>query len=58
MAMDLDTAIEIVFDLARQNIIDEAEAQQDPEVLLPARQKQIEACNTFEDFVVNQLGDD
>lgn len=49
--MDLADAIQIVLDLARQNIIDikyDADAH--------AAQKY--ACDILEDFAVNQLGDD
>jgi len=49
--MDLARAIEIVLELARENIID---IQDDAD----EHAAQHNACNLLEDFVVNQLGDD
>jgi hypothetical protein len=48
--MKLIEAIEIVLQLARQNLAPEDVAEQ--------RERQIDACNTLEDFAVNQLGEE
>jgi hypothetical protein len=45
MFVEINEAIEIVLALARESIDGDNE-------------KQIEACNTVEDFAVNNLGDD
>lgn len=63
--MDICDSIEIVLRLARTNIAKD----QLQEMLLPAlirkdaleiaqQDREIEACNTLEDFAVNHLGDD
>ena len=44
--MNIDEATVIVIELARQNQLDEKEAQEDPEVLAPIREQQEEAINT------------
>ena len=49
--MKLEDAIEIVLELARQNIIDDPEMQEESE-------KQIEATNVVEDFFVNNVFED
>jgi hypothetical protein len=49
--MDLVEAIEIALKLARQAMVAESV---DPE----AHAHQKDACDTLEDFAVNQLGDD
>ena len=49
--MDIADAIQIVLSLARDNVIDDDELQAE-------RDRQLEALDTVEDFVVNQLGDD
>lgn len=48
--MDIAEAIQIVLDLAKQNVIDVREMPED-------HAKQQEAINTVEDFAVNHLGD-
>lgn len=53
--MKLEDAIEVVLSLARDNILDEKEANQDSEILIPERIRQIEACNVVEDFFVNKV---
>ena len=55
--VDLNGALQIVLDLARGNIIDPKDVCGD-EDLERERARQIEACNTVEDMVVNQFGDD
>ena len=49
--MDFTEAMLIVLSLARDNIID---SREDPE----ESEKQKQACNVVEDFIVNQLGDE
>jgi len=49
--VDIADAIQIVLSLARDNVIDDDELQAE-------RDRQLEALDTVEDFVVNQLGDD
>jgi hypothetical protein len=49
--MDMAEALQIVLDLARQNICDEKEIPQE-------YIRQIEACNMVEDLAVNEYGDD
>lgn len=49
--MDIADAIQIVLDLAKQNIVDVREMPEE-------HAKQQEAINTVEDFAVNHLGDD
>lgn len=46
--MKLEQAIEIVLELARQNIIDDPDMQEESE-------KQTEATNVVEDFFVNNV---
>ena len=49
-------AIELVLELARDSILPLRDA--DTPELLRERARQIEACDTLEDFAVNHLGDD
>jgi len=49
--MNLADAMQIVLSLARDNVIDDDDLQAE-------RDRQLEAVDTVEDFVVNQLGDD
>jgi hypothetical protein len=49
--MKLEQAIEIVLELARQNIIDDPDMREESE-------KQTEATNVVEDFFVNNVFDD
>lgn len=53
--MDIKKALQIVLDLARQNIIDFDHEDDD---LNAERAKQTEACNVVEDMAVNQFGMD
>lgn len=55
--IELIDAIELVLALARQNILDARECDNNDE-MLAERERQIEACNTLENFAVNRLGDD
>jgi hypothetical protein len=48
--MKLEEAIELVLELARQNIIDDPDMQEESE-------KQTEATNVVEDFFVNNVFD-
>lgn len=52
--MQLIDAIQIVLDLARENVIDPTFDK----ALEKERERQLEAINTVKDFAVNQLGDD
>lgn len=56
--MDIKEALQIVLDLARENILDQKEVDQDPEILQPMVDRQKLACDTVEDMAVNQFGDD
>ena len=49
--MDLTNAVEIVLELARQNVADTADMPHE-------HARQIHAIRMVEDLVVNQLGDD
>ena len=53
--MTLIEAIELVLELARQNALDPETCDNE---LRGEAMRQREACNTLEDFAVNQLGDD
>jgi hypothetical protein len=53
--MDIAEALQIVLDLARQNIIDFDHEDDD---LNAERAKQTEAIKIVEDMAVNQFGDD
>jgi hypothetical protein len=55
--MDIATAFQIVLDLARQNIIDERDCD-DNEILLQELERQVTACNIIEDLAVNEYGDE
>jgi hypothetical protein len=55
--MDIAEAFQVVMDLARENQLDEREAQADPS-LYAEYERQRDALNMAEDFIVNQLGDD
>lgn len=48
--MTLTEASEIVLCLATENIISEREAQEDPEVLVPERERQIKALEMIHEF--------
>lgn len=48
--MKIQIALEIVTSLAAENIIEEQEVSQDPEILGPERAKQLTALETLEDF--------
>ena len=48
--MDIATALQIVLDLARQNIIDERDLPEE-------NARQTKACDMIEDFAVNHLDD-
>ena len=50
--MDIETAFQIVYELAKENILTEREVQQEIE-LKEEYDKQNLALNTFHDFVVN-----
>jgi len=49
--MDLQTAFEIVTTIVSENIISEEEASQDPDILQPEREKQLEALNKISGFL-------
>ena len=49
--MDIADALEIVLDLAKQNVIDDPDMKEE-------RERQMEAIGIVEDMAVNQLGDD
>lgn len=49
--MDLANALQIILDLAKQNVIDEDDQPEE-------HARQTEAINTVEDMAVNQFGDD
>jgi hypothetical protein len=49
--MPIAEAFEIVLALARQNVIDDLE-------MATEHARQVTACNTVEDFIVNQLGEE
>lgn len=49
--MDIADALQIVIDLARQNLCDEKDMPEE-------HARQLEACDMVEDFAVNQCGDD
>jgi hypothetical protein len=49
--MDIADALQIVLDLARQNIVDERDMPEE-------HHRQMLACGVVEDMAVNQFGDD
>lgn len=49
--VELHEAFEIVLDLARQNVIEDDDMEDE-------RNRQLQAISTIEDYVVNHLGDD
>jgi len=49
--MDIAEAFQIVLDLARQNVIDDPDMQDEHD-------RQLEAINIITDLAVNQFGDD
>lgn len=49
--MDIADALQIVIDLAKQNVVNESEMPDEHE-------RQIEAIGIVEDMAVNQFGDD
>ena len=53
--MDIAEAFQIVLDLARQNIIEIEEPDEDRQ---SEQERQLEALNMIEDIVVNGYGDD
>ena len=53
--MDTARAFEIVLELARGNILDD---QQPDDDLYDVWREQIEACDMIEDLAVNEYGDD
>jgi len=54
--MKLERAIEIVLELARENILTEGDARDNE--LEDERNKQFDACGTVEDFAVNILAEE
>tara|TARA_Y100000590_G_scaffold223870_1_gene253233 strand:+ start:357 stop:551 length:195 start_codon:yes stop_codon:yes gene_type:complete len=54
--MKLEQAIEIVLELARENILTEGDARDNG--LEDERNKQFDACGTVEDFAVNILAEE
>ncbi len=55
--MEIGEALEITLELARDNVLEDKHCEND-EVLLEEQQKQKDACNTVEDFIVNVIGED
>lgn len=53
--MDTQTAFQIIYDLAQQNIIKDKEVIQDEEILRPIQKEQEEALNVVRDFIVNNI---
>jgi hypothetical protein len=53
--MKVEDAIEIVMTLASENVISEAEAMNDSEVLVPMREEQLLALDTVQDFFMNNV---
>lgn len=51
VVMDTADALQIVLDLARQNVIDEKEMPEE-------HARQVAACDIVEDLAVNEYGDD
>jgi hypothetical protein len=51
--MKLEDAIEMVLELARENILTEGDARDNG--IETERNRQFDACNTLEDFAVNIL---
>jgi hypothetical protein len=49
--MDIAEALQIVIDLAKQNVVDEVDMPEE-------HARQVEAINIVEDMAVNQFGDD
>lgn len=56
--MNIADAFQLVIELAKENALSEREASVDPGQLGPEMNKQQEAINIVEDFVVNNFGDD
>ena len=56
--MDRAEALQIVYDLADENKLEEGEIIQDEEILRPIAKKQQEALNIVHDIAVNDYGDD
>ena len=48
--MELEKAMDIVMQLASDGIMDEREADQDPEILVPMRNEQCSAVNMVAEF--------
>ena len=53
--MTTERAMQIVFELANENVLTPGEILQDPEVLQPIATEQQDALNVFHDFVVNNI---
>lgn len=53
--MDIANALQVVLDLARQNVIEMAEPDEDRQA---EQERQLEAIRMVEDLAVNQYGDD
>ena len=51
--MKLEDAIEIVVSLASENVLEECEVSQDPEILAPEREKQLTAIALVQEFFVS-----
>ena len=57
--MDLEEAMSLVLELARSNSLDPLDPEvKEDEILSDEAVRQKEACDTVEDFIVNQLGED
>ena len=54
--MKLEDAIEMVLELARENILTEGDARDNG--IETERNRQFDACNTLEDFAVNILAEE
>lgn len=55
--MDTGEALEIIFELAQENVLDEADCSGSPQLEVQRRIQQ-EALNVAHDFIVNNFGDD
>lgn len=53
--MKLEAAVEIVMSLARENVLDDKEVLEDPELFSGVQKTQQEAIATVEDFFVNNV---
>ena len=53
--ISLIDAVGIVLDLAKENVLTEEQALDNE--LVDERNRQLEACNTVEDFAVNHIAD-